>query len=271
LKVIAFRIWDFKSITDSSECLLSADNITVLAGQNESGKTAILQALRDFDLKVDAKPRTPDYTPDGRLDSANPRVAVKFSIDQEELDEILKEEEWEIPSDARAKIIEDGYVWVVRDLPSGTFDLRAELQQLWKAGDGAKTNSTPPPEAEEGQEEGVAAAETEEETNEETKEETDVEHPTKRHMASSSSFASALHSNWPLFVYFESFGDTLPRTVDVSVLQTAAQAGKKKSGAASPGSTVPRAVEDYIVLSGLDLEVIEKFSTEDTERRSPSP
>jgi recombinational DNA repair ATPase RecF len=84
LTPLAFRIWDFKSITDSGECQFSADNITVLAGQNESGKTAILQALRDFDLNEGLPPRTPDYTPDGRLDSAKsslePRALQDLSV-----------------------------------------------------------------------------------------------------------------------------------------------------------------------------------------------
>jgi hypothetical protein len=251
LKLIAFRIWDFKSITDSGECQLSADNISVLAGQNESGKTAILQALRDFDLEELKKPRTPDYTPDGRLDSANPRVACKFSIDQDELGEILKEENIKIPADVRAKITRDGHIWIVRDLPSGTLDVLDDLQEIWDSdGDEPKTDAKSGPKEDSEPKEDL-------EENSGTADLPLAVSPTV--------FASALRSNWPLFVYFDSFEDTLPRTVDVSVLQSAAQAGKKKPGGASPtpGSTVPRAVQDYVVLSDLDLEVIEKFSTED--------
>jgi hypothetical protein len=46
LRPLAFRIYDFKSISDSGLCTFSQDGITVLAGQNESGKTSILTALR---------------------------------------------------------------------------------------------------------------------------------------------------------------------------------------------------------------------------------
>ncbi|MET7258168.1 ATP-dependent nuclease [Dyadobacter fermentans] len=50
MKLKSFRIQNYKSIIDSGECrLCETDGITVLAGQNESGKSSILQALRDFE------------------------------------------------------------------------------------------------------------------------------------------------------------------------------------------------------------------------------
>lgn len=56
MKLKSFRVTNYKSIVDSGECRLSDnDNITVLAGQNESGKSSILQALRDFEKEeIDA-------------------------------------------------------------------------------------------------------------------------------------------------------------------------------------------------------------------------
>lgn len=49
MKLNNFRIQNYKSIKDSGVCYLSEnDNILVLAGQNESGKSSILQALADF-------------------------------------------------------------------------------------------------------------------------------------------------------------------------------------------------------------------------------
>jgi hypothetical protein len=243
LKPIAFRIWDFKSIADSGECHLSADNITVLAGQNESGKTAILQALRDFDLEAGSKPRTPDYTPDGRLDSARPRVAVKFSFDADELRHFLTEESALIPPDVGARIHHDGdSLWIVRDLPAGKFELNPDLKGLWKnSGPGA----SPGPESQLPQEPPPAAKDS-----------------TEAKALSADEFAKWLRSYWPSFVYFDSFEDTLPRTVDVSLIQASA-AATKNPVAGSPGSTVPRPVQDFITLSGLDTTVIEKFSTED--------
>jgi predicted ATP-dependent endonuclease of OLD family len=50
MKLKKFRIKNYKSIENSGFCWLSPDdNILVLAGQNESGKSSILQALKDFD------------------------------------------------------------------------------------------------------------------------------------------------------------------------------------------------------------------------------
>lgn len=49
MRLKSFRIKNYKSIIDSGICKLSTnDNITVLAGQNESGKSSVLQALDDF-------------------------------------------------------------------------------------------------------------------------------------------------------------------------------------------------------------------------------
>lgn len=49
MKLTSFNIKNYKSIKDSGRCYLSDnDNISVLAGQNESGKSSILQALADF-------------------------------------------------------------------------------------------------------------------------------------------------------------------------------------------------------------------------------
>jgi ABC-type cobalamin/Fe3+-siderophores transport system ATPase subunit len=48
MKLTAFRIRNFRSIVDSGWQNLSPDNITCLIGQNESGKTSVLEGLRDF-------------------------------------------------------------------------------------------------------------------------------------------------------------------------------------------------------------------------------
>lgn len=45
MKITAFRITNFRSIVDTGRIQLSSDNITALVGQNESGKSAVLDAL----------------------------------------------------------------------------------------------------------------------------------------------------------------------------------------------------------------------------------
>jgi len=48
MKIKAFHIRNYRSIVDSGNCFLSHDNITALIGQNESGKTSVLEALKSF-------------------------------------------------------------------------------------------------------------------------------------------------------------------------------------------------------------------------------
>jgi predicted ATP-dependent endonuclease of OLD family len=48
MKINAFHIRNYRSIVDSRKCFLSPDYITALIGQNESGKTSVLEALRSF-------------------------------------------------------------------------------------------------------------------------------------------------------------------------------------------------------------------------------
>ena len=59
MKLKSFRIKNYKSIADRGDCYFT-DTITILAGKNESGKTSIPEALKDFDpdekIRENAKP-----------------------------------------------------------------------------------------------------------------------------------------------------------------------------------------------------------------------
>jgi AAA15 family ATPase/GTPase len=55
MKLKYFRIKNIKSIIDSGTCYISDDNITIFAGQNESGKSAILESLNYFSKGIDEK------------------------------------------------------------------------------------------------------------------------------------------------------------------------------------------------------------------------
>ena len=49
MRLNSFRVLNFKSIIDSRDCKLSdVDNVVILAGQNESGKSSVLEALDFF-------------------------------------------------------------------------------------------------------------------------------------------------------------------------------------------------------------------------------
>ena len=66
MKLHSFRIKNYKSITDTGEVLLSDyDNITVLIGQNESGKSSVFEALNAYennDFDKDSKPFSTETT-----------------------------------------------------------------------------------------------------------------------------------------------------------------------------------------------------------------
>jgi AAA15 family ATPase/GTPase len=48
MQLVAFRVQNFRSVIDTGWHALAHDNITSLIGQNESGKTSILEALKAF-------------------------------------------------------------------------------------------------------------------------------------------------------------------------------------------------------------------------------
>jgi energy-coupling factor transporter ATP-binding protein EcfA2 len=75
MKLIAFRIKNFRSIVDTGWQSLSPDNITCLIGQNESGKTSVLEALKVFYTGI----ITEDIL---RSDLSLPEVSCRFSIPQ---------------------------------------------------------------------------------------------------------------------------------------------------------------------------------------------
>ena len=50
MRLYSFRIQNFKSIRDTGEIKVSSeDNVTILAGQNEAGKSSVLEALDFFE------------------------------------------------------------------------------------------------------------------------------------------------------------------------------------------------------------------------------
>ena len=54
MKLVSFRVWDFRSVNDSGPIDLS--RITALLGRNESGKTNLLLALRSLNPPEGLKP-----------------------------------------------------------------------------------------------------------------------------------------------------------------------------------------------------------------------
>ena len=84
MKLLSFRIFNYRSIIDSNWCELSSDNITGIIGQNESGKTSVLEALKSFHNGMVSH----DII---RSDLSNPKVSCCFTIIPEKLEEVLSE------------------------------------------------------------------------------------------------------------------------------------------------------------------------------------
>lgn len=87
MRLLNFRIKNYKSITDSKDVSLSElDNITILAGQNESGKSSILRALNDFERGEFEK----DSVPFSLENETQQSVSCTYRIeDQDNLIELL--------------------------------------------------------------------------------------------------------------------------------------------------------------------------------------
>lgn len=73
MKLVAFRIRNFRSIVDTGWQNTSPDNITCLIGQNESGKTSVLEGLKVFYSGIISE----DVL---RSDLTLPEVSCRFSI-----------------------------------------------------------------------------------------------------------------------------------------------------------------------------------------------
>jgi predicted ATP-dependent endonuclease of OLD family len=226
----AFRIKDFKSIVDSNVCDLSKDSITILAGQNEAGKTAILEALRDFDAEYGAEPITEDYLPDDVDRSATPTVSVLFSFTEKEARELASGESLTLPEPLLERFKTEPRIWVHRNLEDGVLYFDESIETFW-----SETEKPP-------------------ESNSETKE-NDAEKP---ELTSLEEFAKVLQNYWPQFIYFDSFEDILPPKVTVSQSPTDA---KKYVG--SDGKTLGSPVRDFLLLAGVSLSEVFKSKKDD--------
>jgi ABC-type ATPase involved in cell division len=104
MRINAFRIKNYRSIIDTGLCYLSADHITALIGQNESGKTSVLEALRSFyEGWIDE-----DVL---RSDLSFPEISCEFEADQP-LSTLLNMELF--PDDVRLAWSEKNTITMVR-------------------------------------------------------------------------------------------------------------------------------------------------------------
>ena len=95
MRLLEFQIKNYRSIIDTGIIKLSVhDNVTVLAGQNESGKSSILQALNDFQIGEFAADSLPFTTESKEIIQS---VSCKYKIERinnfyDSLSELLKKD-----------------------------------------------------------------------------------------------------------------------------------------------------------------------------------
>jgi len=82
MQLVSFRIQNFRSIVDTGWHQLAHDNITSLIGQNESGKTSILEALKAFHDGMLIEDML-------RSDLSLPMVTCKFNFQFEDMENRL--------------------------------------------------------------------------------------------------------------------------------------------------------------------------------------
>ena len=129
MKLIKFRIQNYKSIKDSGWCWLASD-VTTLAGKNELGKSAILEALQHFDLQSEPMPDSA-IPIDG---SGEPIIEMCFEVSDLMLDfvagEFTKETGIIISAETREQISKSN-ITIIKYLNS-EYDLDEETKQKVK-------------------------------------------------------------------------------------------------------------------------------------------
>ncbi len=90
MRLVSFNIQNYRSIVHSGWCKLAHDNITALIGQNESGKTSVLEALYSYHTGIINE----DVL---RSDLSLPIVSCQFELDNGNLLNMLDSSK--VPSD----------------------------------------------------------------------------------------------------------------------------------------------------------------------------
>jgi len=216
MKLQAFQVKNFRSIKDTGWQNFSLDSVTGLIGQNEAGKTAILEALHSFP--------TAEISEDVvRSDGTLPEVSLSFQTSWSEVKELFEDRSF--PKGLKKVIDAKKRVNLKRswtDVDSdGSLSLEEEeLSSLFES-----TSE----EADEEQDSTSKDNEKEEDTNSVSEEE----------------FVDAFFDKTPEFELFEDFASLLPDTIDLEDLQTENTKAEGYKGA-----------QNLLAIAGLDLDFL---------------
>lgn len=278
MKIKKFRIRDFKSIVDSGDCCLSEDGITVLAGQNEAGKTSVLSALNEFSVAPGESTLTDEYFPEGRFD-AKPTVSIGFEIQEDELNRIIQTENVNLPGGTLEMLNQTNLIWVHKELEDGIYSLDKEVEEKWieeleqleqqqieqERLEQAQQQQTADDKGEKPEDpadlEEVEPEEEEEEHDESDNEE--EEQDETGHGLEPRKFVDSLYNYWPSIVYFDSFQDCLPKEIDISVIIP-----DKEEHWKGVGEDTPQPVKDFIELSDMDVSQLIQLESHEKALRN---
>lgn len=265
MRLVKFRISNYKSIQDTGYCWLASD-LSVLAGKNESGKTAILEALRDFDSRnAVGDAAKPIDRPDDE-----PLIECHFELTDEEVD-VLLEPDSDAMRDALCARLKASGLTLIKDARSQyRFDdevatvitqidaeeteraLKAEEERAEAARRAAEEAARAEAEAEaqepgEGDQEEDQEEDGEEPEGEEVEAEDGEDEAAEAPSDQPAPLLERAIARVPRFIFFSSFEDVLPFEITFTKAQS------------SPS------VQDFATVAGLDLELVRKMA--DTQAR----
>ena len=223
MRLQAFRIKNFRSIKDTDWQNFSPDNITGLIGQNEAGKTAILEALYSFP--------TAEISQDVlRSDGTLPEVSCSFQVTWDEVKELFKDQS--LPK-GLAKLINERErinlkrTWITVNEEGSLALEENDLSALFKSVESETSEESPDVQKSKTEVEG-------DKQNEPVKEITEEE------------FINAVFDKTPEFEFFEDFASLLPDTIDLEDLQNKNTKAEGYKGA-----------QNLLAIAGVDLNFLQ--------------
>jgi len=191
MRLKRFRIKGIKSIIDSGNCYPSGDNITILAGQNESGKTAVLQALDYFSNGMSDEFKKYAL----RDDETTPCVECEFELTTNDIEALSKtDQKFSQIANKLEKVI--AYREGAEAKIDFHEDVTTQVDEIIK-----KQKLLP---------EKHISSESDEDSEEKGEDENE-----KTIGELSSSFREAINKLIPEFIYYDSFKDLLPDSIQV--------------------------------------------------------
>lgn len=234
MRLLSFRIKNFRSIQDTGWQNLSPDNITGLIGQNEAGKTAILEALYSFSTGE----ISPDYL---RSDGSTPEISCSFELDWDEFKEILGD--YTLPK-GLAKLVKERKRINLTRIWDGidSSELILEEKEFSDLFQKIEEESRDEEKSETGDaiEEKQAEQSGKDEISDKKNNEEEQEEITKE------KFIEVFFDETPEFENFEDFASLLPDTIDLEDLKNKNEKIEGYKGA-----------ENLLAIAGLDLDFFE--------------